>query len=213
MKIDEALERIQAFLMLRFREFIPNADMEEIRENKGKAGQLMEKAIGLPQSSQLLDFEDGDLKTYKSKPDGDPLETIAIHQFGDDIDDLIRKQPFKSSSIHKKTSRMIIIPICKVPKDPGNWYIAHAAMIDARDGTRWFMEFESSYNQVLDELHKHICKSGKFHTSNGVYLQLRTKDSKPYRQLYSRVLSKTLCDKRVAIYFRKRFMKEVFGIE
>jgi len=210
MDIETGWRQILPYVGLRFSDFIPPEDMVMMLRNKGRAGQLMEKAIGLQQSTSLLDFEDGDLKTFKSREDAYPLETMAIHQFGDEVDDLVKRVPFRETPLHRKTARMIVLAICKVPKSPQDWFITNATMIDARPETTWFKRFQLSYSQVLDAFHAHLSKDGRFHTSNGDYIQIRTKDSKPYHPVFSRILNKELCNKRIAFYFRKSFMKELF---
>lgn len=209
MDIDEAWRATLPLTGRRFREYMPPDDMSYMRRNKGRAGQLLEKAIGLPLSTALMDFPDGDLKSYKCDRLGIPLETMAIHAVGNEIDDLVARQSFASSSVHCKTQRLIVLGVCKVAGDPGDWFVACRSLVDARPGTSWYQKFERSYEQILDRFHAHLSSSGRFHTSSGTYIQLRTKDSKPYKQLYSSIRNDLISDKNIAFYFKKTFMEQL----
>ena len=214
LELDVAWRRIKPLLHQRFRDFIPAPDISQMRKNKGRAGLLLEQAIGLRASSKLLDFRDGDLKTYKSDPSGYPRETMAIHQLNPtELDKLVSYQPFLESSVHAKTRRMIVVAICKDEEDPADWLVAHGATVDAQPGTDWFRRLEESYDDVVAQFQEHISSGdGRFHTSNGCYMQLRTKDSKPYTPLYSSLLKRELVNKRIAFYFKKLFMEELLSL-
>ena len=117
---------------------------------------------------------------------------------------------FSDTTLHVKTRRLIVAGFCKDADDPADWYVACATLVDARPGTHWYEQFSLSYDEILDHFHAHISRGDMmFHTSQGKYIQLRTKDSAPYRPLVSSVLLRTICDKNVAFYFKKTFMKEL----
>ena len=208
--IETAWERLQPLLRAPIRSFAPPDRLTLMRRNKGRAGQLLEDAIGSPQGSRLLDFVDGDLKTYKCDPLGRPRETMAIHQVGTEVDDLVLRTPFKDTTLHMKTRRLIVAGLCKDSDDPVDWYVACATLVDGRPGTYWYEQFSLSYGEILEHFHAHISRGDMmFHTSHGKYIQLRTKDSAPYRPLVSSVLRRTICNKNVAFYFKKPFMQEL----
>ena len=208
--IETAWGRLQPLLRAPFGSFASPDTMTLMRRNKGRAGQLLEVAIGSSQGSRLLDFVDGDLKTYKCDPLGRPRETMAIHQVGGEVDDLVRRTQFKDTALHVKTKRLIVAGVCKDSSDPAAWYVACASLVDGRPGTDWYEQFSRSYGEILEHFHVHISRGDMmFHTSQGEYIQLRTKDSAPYRPLVSTVLRRTMCDKNVAFYFKKRFMEEL----
>ncbi len=209
--VETAWERLKPFVHKRLRSFVPAETMTLMRVNKGRAGQLIETAIGLPQGSWLLDFTDGDLKTYKCDPSGHPRETMAIHQVGTEIDGLVSRQKFADSSLHVKTKRLIVAGVCKDDTDPAEWFIASAGMVDGRPGTYWYEQFMQSYDEILNHFSGHTASGGMFHTSQGKYIQLRTKDSKPYRPLYSKVLKRAVSNKNIAFYFKKPFMEELLA--
>ncbi|MFW5795515.1 MAG: hypothetical protein ACOCV1_08545, partial [Bacillota bacterium] len=47
------------------------------------------------------------------------------------------------------------------------------------------------------------------HTCNGKYIQIRTKDSKPYNQIFSEKYNRIVSDKNRAFYFKKEFMIKI----
>ena len=50
------------------------------------------------------------------------------------------------------------------------------------------------------------------HTANGKYIQVRTKDSKPYHPIYSEKYGREISDKNRAFYFKKEFMKYIVSL-
>lgn len=52
----------------------------------------------------------------------------------------------------------------------------------------------------------HISKDKQLHTSSGKYIQIRTKDSKPYHPIYSKEYNSYISKKNFAFYFKKDFM-------
>ena len=60
MKLIEAIERLEPLVNKELGEILNIEDMVDIIKAKGKTGQLLEKALGLPNSSNILDFEDGE---------------------------------------------------------------------------------------------------------------------------------------------------------
>jgi len=210
MKIEEGWERVQKIIGLKVSDYVPEQYITQMRINKGRAGQLIEKAIDLPSNTRLKDFEDGDLKSYKAKSDGTPMETMAIHQLShEEIDFMIERKPYEESLIHIKIERLIVLGICKEAQDPADWEIVCGHLVDCRIGTEWFLKLKDSYNQINDVFIQHLTSGdGMFHTSSGDYMQIRTKDSKPYNPRYSSILGRDVCNKRIAFYFQKTFMKE-----
>ena len=204
-----AWRQVKPLVHVRFEALVSPQEIPMMRRNKGMCGQVIERTIGLSPGSRLLDFTDGDLKTYKCDAGGHPEETMQIHQVGDEIDELVEKVPFRSTNLYRKTSRFIVLGICKQALDPARWFISIARLVDARPGTHWFAEFEASYRQILEEFDAHLARTGSFHTSNGALIQLRTKDAMPYRPLVSRSLGRQICGKNIAFYFRKAFMERL----
>ena len=63
-------------------------------QNKGERGQLLELALGIPNNSDLLDLDDGELKTYTVG------QTIAVTQLKHCLPDILEtKIPFEQSKV------------------------------------------------------------------------------------------------------------------
>ena len=56
-------------------------------------------------------------------------------------------------------------------------------------------------------------KSTMLHTVNGRFIQIRTKDSKPYTPIYSQKYGRIISDKNRAFYFKKEFMYYIKELE
>jgi DNA mismatch repair protein MutH len=65
MKLNEAKRRLDSIVNVPFVEWMSPKQLEGIIRNKGKTGQLLEIALGLKNTPNKLDFEDGELKTNK----------------------------------------------------------------------------------------------------------------------------------------------------
>src|ERR1051326_3413234 len=88
MKLDEALPLLQAACGKPFGQLFAGHPADLIT-NKGLAGQLLLRHIGLCLDSNLCDFEDGELKTNKALPCGTPVETMFITQISQQVDTLV----------------------------------------------------------------------------------------------------------------------------
>ena len=78
--------------------------------NKGERGQSLEQLLGKSLSSDILDFDDGELKAFKSR------ETIAVTQLKHVLDELINGVSFKQSKVFTKLSNCWFIRFTKDDK-------------------------------------------------------------------------------------------------
>ncbi len=85
---------------------IPNYD----GRNKGKRGQELEQLLGKELCSGLLDFDDGEGKSFKSR------QTIAVTQLLHVLDELINGVSFKQSKVFTKLSNCWFIRFTKDDK-------------------------------------------------------------------------------------------------
>ena len=212
MKIKEALPILDNFVGVKFGELFSNLP-SDIRINKGNVGQLLLLKIGLKLDSKLTDFEDGELKTNKSDSSGFPLETMFITQISRNIDTLVSKVPleFTESNLYKKIKRLVYLPVCKEADDIEEWFFV--SMFD------YDLENEKNLKKILNRDYDQICKKLKFdiensedgfiHTSSGQFIQVRSKDSKPYHPIYSKEYNRYISNKNHAFYFKKDFMKYI----
>jgi hypothetical protein len=98
--------------------------------NKGRAGQFLEEQLGVPQSSECLDFKDGELKAFPLVPlkkssrigkpfglrEGDnvPKETVAITMVKTSE---LPHTSFSESRLRKKISNVLFTPYSRLGDD------------------------------------------------------------------------------------------------
>jgi DNA mismatch repair protein MutH len=209
MKLEDAKEALRQFILKPFGRIFKPDELADLKRDKGIVGKLLERALGLNPSSLTLDFEDGELKTNRCYCDGRPRETMWITQISEAIDSILNKQPFEQSILWKKTQRFLYVPVCK-DGDTSEWKFLPFIDVDLR--TRRLAsvrkQISEDYYAIADQLRQHIERSdnGYIHTSSGKFVQVRTKDAKPYHPIYSRKYGRKVSDKNYAFYFRKEFM-------
>ena len=166
------------------------SDIKEFKINKGGIGQMLLLYLGLPLDSKLTDFDDGELKTNKTDKNGNSKETIFITQISSIIDELISDNPknFYQSNLFKKIKNVALVGICKDDKNYNNWKFTYFYNFNYQHNKELFEEFNNDYITLCDQLKRHIETSeDKFiHTSNGKFIQIRSKDSKPYHAIFSK---------------------------
>ncbi len=215
MKLLDAKEKIDKLVYKPFEEYLNNSQLNNIILNKGKAGQLLEITIGLGLSNTTLDFEDGELKTNKCDKNGTPKETMFITQTSNIIDDLLSKKNFYHTKIYEKIKNLLYVPISK-DGNPNKWMYLPCIHVDLSLPKFQILknQLEEDYYCICDQLNNHILNSndGFIHTSNGKYIQIRSKDSKPYSPIYSANYKKYISNKNHAFYFKKDFMKYIVDL-
>lgn len=210
MKLIDAIPFLESIELKRFREFLSENELENIKVNKGKSGQLLEIAIGLRNGNFKRDFEDGELKTNKCDRNGNPKETIFITQIKGSFDELVIARPFTQSRIYEKINNLLYVPVCKDSVDPGNWFFLPHIHVDLNTG-----EFELVREQLKIDYYS-ICRAirqqldsdpaAEIHTTSGELIQIRTKDSISYKPIYSRIYGRYVSNKDFAFYFKKEFV-------
>ena len=186
-------------------------DLDNLKGNKGFAGQFLEKLLQLNLSNRALDFENGELKTNKSKPDGSPMETRAITQIGTQFDDLFYKgKSFHETHLYRKIEIVLYVPAVKGEKRE-DWYFLPAYYLDLKDNDALKTILDNDFEIIKSKVYDMMKNSGDgmLHTASGKYIQIRTKDSKPYNRIYSEELGRYVSDKGFAFYFKKEFMKDI----
>lgn len=216
MKLAEACVQLNNLAGKRFGDLFTPIDLQTIVLNKGKTGQLLELALGLPLSSSNLDFEDGELKSNKCDAYGNPKETVFVTQISSMIDSLLRGEPFESTRLYQKISNILYVPVCK-EGSPANWMFLPSIHIDLSSprfsGLRDI--WRADYYSICEQLRHHITNSsdGYIHTSNGRHLQVRSKDARDssgnYHPIYSGICGKYVSNKNHAFYFQKQFVYDI----
>lgn len=212
MKLDDAIPALRAACGKKFGELFAGHP-EDLRTNKGNVGQLLLTYAGLKLDSNLLDFDDGELKTNKSKSDGSPLETMFITQISKNIDTFIShtRTPFEESNLYFKTRNLIYLPVVKNSENAADWYFTECVHVKMTPHSSFYKKMREDYHEICEGLKKHIESShdGFIHTTNGQhYVQVRSKDSKPYHPIYSGHYGRYISNKNHALYFMKAFMKD-----
>ncbi len=215
MTINEALQALKFKVQIPFGQFMSEEELTEITKenNKGIVGQVIENILGLQHTSALLDFVDGELKTNKFRDNGTPAETIAITLISSSIDNLLDDLPFIHTHLFDKIRNMLLVPIAKGNNDARQWKI-----IDCFIMSYWNSSFQDIYHEIAwDYIHirddiKQLLmppNNGFLKTITKTYLQIRPKDVRPYRCIYSNKLGRYISDRQYAFYFRKTLMKEL----
>lgn len=215
MKLNEALPLLENACGKTFGELF-SGHPEDLRTNKGHVGQLLLKFIGLKLDSNLRDFDDGELKTNKALPNSSPLETMFITQISEQIDTLVCENPvrFEDSNLFTKIRNLVYLPVVKEAESTADWYCTRCIHIEVQPGSTLFQKLKNDYEQICIGLKTHIKTSndGFIHTTNGPhYVQVRSKDSKPYHPIYSRTFNREISDKNHAFYFMKAFMLDALA--
>ena len=211
MKLEEAKLRLEHVINQPFGSLFTKTNHEWV-VNKGKAGQVLEIALGLHNSSAPLDFEDGELKTNKCDANGNPKETVFISQILSVIDDMFAKKLFEESYLYSKISNILYVPVCK-EGPPKDWKFLTPIHIDINNPRfeRLRLIWRDDYYSICDQLKHHVETSpdGFIHTSSGLHIQVRSKDSKPYHPIFSRTYGRIVSNKNHAFYFKKQFVKDI----
>lgn len=211
MKLSTAKAKIDSVINRPFSEIFSGTDYEWV-VNKGKAGQALEIVLGLQNTPNPLDFEDGELKTNKCDRLGNPLETVFIAQILGVIDDMLAKRPFEETHLFEKISNILYVPVCK-EGEPKNWRFLAPIHVNTREARfePLVQIWRADYYSICDQLKRHIETSpdGFIHTSNGIHIQVRSKDAKPYHPIYSKTFNRYVSNKNHAFYFQKRFVSDI----
>jgi len=212
MKLKEALPILKRITNTPFSILYSSQELSGIKIAKGNTGKLLESIIGLPPGNTLRDFEDGELKTNKCNEHGEPLETMFISQISNHFDELLDPDlKFINSWIYKKISRLVYVPVVKVDQNPEKWYFLDYKFIEIPLGSSLFQQLENDFIQIKKKIAVDVSNGDKFiHTSSGKFIQIRTKDAKPYHPIYSGKLKREVSNKNFAFYFKKDFMRAIY---
>ena len=175
--------------------------LEKPGKNKGDRGQLLENALGIKNSSDLVDLIDGELKTFTVG------ESIAVTQIKHCLDEIIESSvSYKNSKIGKKLTQTIYIGF-----DRGNNFMGAATFNEKKFPTH-YEHLEEDFNYISDKIRLAFKQKDELHTINGPnkLLQIRTKASKvkgSYPPLIFR--GHQLKNKYMAFYLRASFGKSI----
>jgi DNA mismatch repair endonuclease MutH len=211
MRLEDALKKILALEGKRVGE-IGSPDLV----NKGAVGQIVERKIGINLSSDLLDFEDGELKSNKFLR-GKPAETLAVTQVGHILPEIEGEISWPNSKILKKISSFVFLPIHKDEPNPSDWLIGRAVHFSKENFPAQYKSLGEDYLSIARQIKLVIENSDELHTINGPnqFLQIRTKDSKDKSGNYHPIKYNgvVLSNKNYAFYIRPGFLNSVLNKE
>ena len=216
MLLREGKRKIDSISGTNFGELFKKSHSKIKCPNKGMVGQLIEKAIGLDNTNFLLDFEDGELKTNKCTIDKNnntkPMETMFVKQVSTEIDNMVCKKPidFINSSFFKKIENLLYVPVFKNTKNAQDWYVIDCYHVELKHNPEVLEQLMDDWNTICYGMRQSCSTVGKFGTTNGEYIQVRSKDSKPYHPIVSSEFGE-VTNKNYAIYFRPDFMKDIIS--
>ena len=212
MKLQEGFDKLVKYEKKPLKDILTADQLTQLRgPDKGQSGKLIEKLIGLSNTTKTLDFEDGELKTNKCDKDGTPQETIAITQFTNP-DVLLNPCTFIETAVYKKLANVVYVFICK-DGDVNDWFIHTVKHVDftAPEHADILQQMRDDYYHICNTADTHIAAdvNNTLHTLNGQYLQVRTKDSKPYHPMYSEKYQREVSDKGRAFYLQRHFLQTI----
>ena len=162
------------------------------RKNKGVRGQLLELALGIPNSSKLTDLVDGELKSFTKG------ESVAVTQLRHTLTEVFNNTPFNKSKLGIKISRTLYVAF-----DRNNNFLGTATH------TKTNKLIESDYYDICDYIRN--AKTLHTFTGNNGILQIRTKDSKDRNGNYHPIIwnGKEISNKGYAFYLTGKYAKTI----
>ena len=178
--------------------------------NKGGRGQWVEKQLGMDLSSKLNDFDDGELKTFKSKQ---TIEVTMLQHCFDQIFD--RSISFSESNVGRKLKDVLFVKFDDKTGKYVDTYVFHSKV-----HMQLYYDLSEDYNYICEEIRRRYDSNQLLNTingprdKNGVHklLQIRTKGSKRGDGKYTPLCynGKVLKDKSMGFYLTRKFENILF---
>ncbi len=185
-------------------------------KNKGARGQLLETVLGVPNSSDLKDLEDGEIKTFTVG------QTIAATQLKHCLSEIIEDSvSFDDSKVGQKLQQTLYVGFNR-----NNKYLG-CAILNEETHPEHYQELREDYEFISEQIRTafeqgveldqlgFVNRKGKpSHTITGPngLLQIRTKASKTKRNDYTPLTfaGVTLNNKGMAFYLCGQFGRNLF---
>ena len=178
--------------------------------NKGGRGLWVEEQLGMKQSSQLNDFEDGELKAFKEG------QTIAVTMVQHCLDEIIEKKvSYIDSNVGKKLKNVLFVKFAKTGE------FVDSLVSNSQIHEELHHKLIEDYNYICNEIRRRYELGKELTTINGArdkngvhkLLQIRTKASKTKLGNYVPLEydGKRLKDKAMAFYLTRKFEKQLFN--
>jgi hypothetical protein len=137
--------------------------------NKGLRGIFLEQCLGIPNSNKLIDFEDGELKTFTCG------ESIAITQLSHCLSEIIDKSiSYDESKVGEKLCQVLFVGFSRK-----NLFLGHT-IFNKTNHPVIYKKLAEDYEYICNEIRIAYFKKEKLNTITGPnrVLQIRTKASK-----------------------------------
>ena len=171
-------------------------------KNKGARGQLLETVLGVPNSSDLKDLEDGELKSFTVG------ESIAATQLKHCLSEIIEdKVSFEESKVGKKLKQTVYVGFTR-----DNDYV-DTEILNEETHPEHYSELKEDYEFICNSIYTLINAGKQLTTITGPnkLLQIRTKASKTNgRYVPLTFAGCTLKDKGMAFYLCGQFGRNLF---
>ena len=197
--MSDKLSTIQAVAKIKVTDF---RGFGKPKKNKGSRGQLIEKALGLPNSSKLTDLVDGEIKSFTV---GETISVTSLkHCLPDIIDGTVE---FEDSKVGKKLAQTIYVGFTR-----DNDYVGTELLNEEVD-PQHYQQLAEDYGYIAANIKVAYENGATLHTITGPnkLLQVRTKASKNKHGKYTPLCYNgvELKDKYMAFYLLANFGKRV----
>ena len=171
--------------------------------NKGGRGLWVEEQLGMKQSSQLNDFDDGELKAFK---EGQTIAVTMVQHCLDEIFD--RGVSYSQSNVGKKLYNVLFVKFAKTGE------FVKSLVSNSETHRELHYKLSEDYNYICAEIRRRYDNNEELTTINGKHklLQIRTKASKTRLGNYVPLEynGKRLKDKAMAFYLTRTFEQSIF---
>ena len=171
--------------------------------NKGGRGLWIEEQLGMKQSSQLNDFDDGELKAFK---EGQTIAVTMVQHCLNEIFD--RGVSYSQSNVGKKLNNVLFVKFAKTGE------FVKSLVSNSQIHRELHYKLSEDYNYICAEIRRRYDNNEKLNTITGLngLLQIRTKASKTKLGNYVPLEynGKRLKDKAMAFYLTRTFEKNIF---
>ena len=169
--------------------------------NKGGRGQLLELALGVPNSSNLTDLTDGEIKTFTVG------ESIAVTLLNHCLTEIIEENvSFKDSKLGQKMKQTIYVGFTR-----DNDYVG-TEILNEETHQAHYQELEEDFNFICDAIRNTFENDDTLSTITGPnkLLQIRTKASKTNGKYVPLMFAgHQLKDKGMAFYLTGAFGRQL----
>jgi DNA mismatch repair protein MutH len=173
--------------------------------NKGGRGQWVERQLGLDLGSNLIDFDNGEGKTFK---EGEPIAVTMLQHCFDEVFD--RSISFSESKVGKKLKNVLFV---KFAKKTGKFVGSLVTNVESH--RELYYKLSEDYNDVCEGIRRCYENKEDVHTINGRngYLQIRSKANKTSKGVYNPLVynGQQVYHCAMAFYLRNKFARVIFS--